>query len=300
MAARETALARVRAIQRASSDSAAQFVSLFEHARAYVAQWRTDDTVQTERIAALGLDLAVLRAKIDNFSFDQPYPWDKLFGWAETHLGEEAQELLVALLLEPHGDLVDDLAETMAIDEDHEFVIDGAMPLGSLADLLQHQYGFALGIDFSAPAAQDLFWYVSEEKLEPRLGRRYEEPGAEREQPLSVARDIAALSAAIGRKAKTQTVAEFLASAPEFRHIVRRVQIAARHPYAEIQDNLIDARVRPIDMLRCKLSFFGAARFDPKSDRWIRITLFENTPFPDELQHASGADPVATLAGARP
>ena len=38
------------------------------------------------------------------------------------------------------------------------------------------------------------FWYVSAEKLEPRLGERSSEPGAEREQPLAIARDIAALS----------------------------------------------------------------------------------------------------------
>jgi hypothetical protein len=36
-------------------------------------------------------------------------------------------------------------------------------------------------------------------------------------------------------------------------------------------------------LLRLKLAFFGAARFDPRSDRWLRITLFRDAPFPDEL-----------------
>jgi len=44
----------------------------------------------------------------------------------------------------------------------------------------------------------------------------------------------------------------------------------------------------PIDLLRCKLSFFGATKFDPRSDRWVRITMFQGAPFPDEL---AGADP---------
>jgi hypothetical protein len=71
---------------------------------------------------------------------------------------------------------------------------------------------------------------------------------------------------------------------------VRRVQIAAHHPYAEIRDNLIGAEMRPIDLLRCKLSFFGATRFDPKSDRWTRITLFQNAPYPDEFATAEPDD----------
>jgi len=36
-------------------------------------------------------------------------------------------------------------------------------------------------------------------------------------------------------------------------------------------------------MLRCKLAFFGATRFDPRSDRWVRITMYQNAPFPHEL-----------------
>jgi len=39
-------------------------------------------------------------------------------------------------------------------------------------------------------------------------------------------------------------------------------------------------------MLRCKLSFFGAAGFDPKSDKWTRITLAQGAPLFDELDNA--------------
>ena len=54
-------------------------------------------------------------------------------------------------------------------------------------------------------------------------------------------------------------------------------------PYAEIRDNVLDQTMLPIDILRCKLAFFGATRFDPRSDRWVRISLFQGQPFPDEL-----------------
>ena len=106
----------------------------------------------------------------------------------------------------------------------------------------------------------------------------------EREQPLAIAREVAALAAALEREEGRTSVAAFLLAHPEHRHAVRRIQIAqSAIPYSEIRDNLIEARMRPIDLLRCKLAFFGATRFDPRSDRWVRITLFQGAPFPDEL-----------------
>ena len=79
------------------------------------------------------------------------------------------------------------------------------------------------------------------------------------------------------------SLAAFLLAHPEFRHVVRRTQMAEKYPYMEIRDNLIDADMLPINMLRLKLSFFGATHFDPRSDRWERITMFQGAPFPHEI-----------------
>jgi hypothetical protein len=65
--------------------------------------------------------------------------------------------------------------------------------------------------------------------------------------------------------------------------MVRRAQIARRHPLSEIRDNLIAEDLLPIDLLRCKLAFFGAGRFDPRSDKWVRISLFQGAPYPSEM-----------------
>ena len=51
--------------------------------------------------------------------------------------------------------------------------------------------------------------------------------------------------------------------------------------------------MRPIDLLRCKLAFFGATRFDPRSDRWLRISLFQGAPFPEELGASESLDTAA-------
>ena len=36
--------------------------------------------------------------------------------------------------------------------------------------------------------------------------------------------------------------------------------------------------------LKLKLSFFGALKFDPRSDKWLRICMFQGAPLPSELK----------------
>jgi hypothetical protein len=174
------------------------------------------------------------------------------------------------------------------------------MRVADLAGIIDATYAWTRDFDFSQPAANARFWYVSEEKLEPRLGQREREPGADLEQPLAVARDISALRAALATTPTDETLAAFLLRCPEHRHSVRRAQIAARHPYGEVRDNLIAADLRAIDLLRCKLAFFGVTRFDPQSDKWLRITLFQGAPYPNELQRGDWDGWIWGATDARP
>ena len=81
------------------------------------------------------------------------------------------------------------------------------------------------------------------------------------------------------------TIDNFLAHNNDLRHVVRRAFIAEKFPYSEIQDNIIGRSLVPIDMLRLKLSFFGAIKFDPRSDKWLRISMFQGAPLPHELKN---------------
>lgn len=288
--ARETALARVRSVSGASSDEIAIFRDMLARGRRQMDEWNVDDVFQMARIEGLRRDLATLAAHVDGSDLSAEFALDRLYRFAENKLGLEAQEFLVTLLVEPYGHLVDDLADTMACDEARQWHIDGSATLAALAEAIDAAYGHALGIDFGDPKANARFWYVSEEKLEPRLGERASDDGAELEQPLAVARDVKALRETVRGCRPDMPVAVFLLAQPEFRHVVRRVQIASQRPYAEVRDNLIDASMRPIDLLRCKLSFFGASGFDPRSDRWVRIALYRHAPFPDELHELDADD----------
>ena len=281
-AARETALARVRSAPDAGTQECEAFAAALLEFQARVAVWRTQDAQQARACDALVADLELLSREAPRL-LREAQPWDALYRFAEAHFSLEGQEACVALLLEPHGALVDDLCETMSADERHGHRIDGGMTCGAMRVLVDEVYGWANAIDFATPAANARFWYVSADKLEPRLGERFEEDGAELEQPLAVARDALALARALAEEDVQTPLAEFLARRPEWRHVARRAQTAARFPYAEIRDNLIGADMRPVDILRAKLAFFGARNFDPRSDRWLRITLFSGEPGIEEI-----------------
>jgi len=289
IAARETAIARVRALGHAPPEAQDAFAAALAMVRETASGWRSTDPVQAASWDALRRDLARLSHRVAEGALSEPNPWDALLRWSEAALSLEGQEICAALILEPHGDLVDDLAETMGADELSGFRIDGAMRLDTLGKLLREGFSWAMDADFAQAEAQARFWYVSEAKLEPRLGERHDEPGAELEQPLDIARAAVALHADLAGQDPRATVADFLLSRPEHRRIVRRIQRLDRAPYREIRDNLLAADMRPVDMLRCKLAFFGATNFDPRSDRWLRITMYRGAPYPDEL-HARPED----------
>ena len=280
--ARETALQRVRELPSATDTARDEFFDCLDRFTETVRYWNTADEVQNNRIAQLSGELPLLRTESLRL-IAQPHPWDAIYRWAEKSVSLETQELTVSLLIEPHGELVDELAQTMEVDESESTRIDGRMSLASVKKIVRNNYAWALPIDYRSGAGQARFWYYSEEKLEPRLGERAHEPGAELELPLAVGRDIRFLHDALQSQPDSSDVASFLLLHPEHRHIVRRLQASTKFPYGEIQDNLIDADLRPVDMLRCKLSFFGASRFDPKSDRWVRITMYQGAPYPDEI-----------------
>ena len=283
MMAREEAIARVRALPETDAAAIDLFKREFKRARLNCAQWRSEHPIQLEKLRALAADLEKMDGYIARESLSDYHPWDRFYRWAEAELSLEGQEQLVALMLEPYGELVDGLTDCMVADEHRSFFIDGAVPVGRLRDLLESRCGWALDVDYAQAQNRARFWYTSAEKLEPRLGERFDEPGAEYELPLGVGHDLKQLYQALEGHEATETTAEFLLAHPEHRHTVRRVQTLASHPYAEIHDNLIGAEMLPIDILRCKLSFFGATRFDPRSDRWVRICMYQDAPFPHEL-----------------
>ena len=280
VAARETGLARIMSVSEAGRSEQQFLLDLLDRFEQHQVDWVTDDPQQNRRLDRLRQDLPVLRRMIDALDLGGS-PWRKLHDLVVAELGLEAQELLVSLLFEIHGNLVDELADTLHHHE--QTTLDVCMPVNDLVQRLHTDFGWALSMDFSDPESNRRFWYYSEDKIEPRLGDRFEEAGAALEMPLAIARDACCLADVLGEFDDDEPVATVISRYPQLRRVIKRVQFARQYPYAEVQDNLVNHDVRPIDLLRFKLAFFGATRFDPKSDLWTRITMYQGAPLPDEL-----------------
>jgi hypothetical protein len=280
---REEALMRVRNQSVASDSERDRFISLLRRSQQSFNLWNSEHPIKLAKVTELKKNIKALLDHVKSTDLHSDFPWNRLYLWAVENLDVEAQECLVSLMMEPYPELVDGLADCMSAPETGRLRIEGSMPLTKLAQLVEEHYSWALTLDWQERNNCARAWYVSEEKLEPRLGERFEEPIADYEQPLAPARDIALLYQAITNADNTESTAELLIKKPEHRHAVRRVQLTSRAPYAEIRDNTIGAALLPFDMLRCKLAFFGAIHFDPRSDRWLRICLYANAPYPEEL-----------------
>ena len=288
--AKENAIATVKNLKTSTQAEVTKFKDLVKRLKPHLKAWQSEHPIQIKKNRALEHDIGKLEAKLEDFDFSKDFPWKSLCIWSEKVLSFEGQEMLNSLILEPYGHLVDNFGDEMSCDETKLFPIDGDITTAKLKSAIENYYGWALEIDWSDPNCNARAWYTSEEKLEPRLGERHEMPELnEYEQALQPGRDIARAYKNLCEIDPNTTTADFLQTYPEHRHIIRRCLTCCELPFSEIRDNTIDSSMLPIDMLRAKLSFFGACHFDPRSDRWVRINMFKGAPFPDEL--SSGSDP---------
>ena len=188
-------------------------------------------------------------------------------------------------MMEPFNDITEPLVQNMSSDEDKYFNIPAHRTVEQLKNIIEIKYPNILDINFQQKENHQNFWFISKNKEEPRLADRFEEHGSELEQPLAIARDIKKLHEKLLISKNSLTIADFLSNNSELRHVVRRAFIVEKFPYSEIQDNTISKNIMPIDMLRLKLSFFGALKFDPRSDKWLRICMFQGAPLPHDLKN---------------
>ena len=282
--AREKALKKIREIKNVKKEDAELFKKCLKKSLKNIISWNTDSEYQLKKIKSLSNDLNKFIEFIENvLDSSEEYFFNKIYMWCEKNLGEECVEYLVSLMMEPYGDIVDPLIEQMSSDEEKYFNIPTFRTVEDLRNILEEKYSEILKIDFSKKENNQNFWFISKNKEEPRLADRFEEIGGDLEQPLAIARDIKKLYEALSVSKNSSTIDKFLINNNNLRHVVRRAFIAEKFPYSEIQDNTIDNKIIPIDMLRLKLSFFGAIKFDPRSDKWLRISMFQGAPLPNEL-----------------
>ncbi len=213
-----------------------------------------------------------------------PKTWYDLIEHASANYGLETQELINSVLLETYKDDITSLETELCVDE--IYPLRPEMKVSEALDLIKSNYGWALTMDYSRDASFDTFWYRSEEKMEPRLGQRSVDAGAEKEMLIGMAWAVQCCFDDLSVHAlehENETVAHFVFHYPKHRYILRRVQTMSETAMGEIRANLLDENVLPIQLLRCKLSFFGVGKFDPKSKLWVRNTMFQGAPLVDDM-----------------
>jgi len=260
-----------------------KYKKLLNKALNYLEEVNTSDEFQINKNKLTTEDLKKYIFYINDLDLSQKFKWLDILDYCDSNFNNDTQEIARVQLIELYPQVSEELAEDMADEEIMD--IDGNQSIGDLKQIINDKYSWIKDIDFNNKDSNYLFWYVSAAKLEPRLGERYNEQGSELEQNLGIAKMVSDLFKQIKNVDENQLICEFLLTHPEYRGIVKRIQSLKNYPYSEVQDNVLDKKTIPIDMLRFKLSFFGANRYDPKSDRWLRVSFFSGAPYLSDLNN---------------
>ncbi len=279
---RETALKKIREIKKVKKQDSDLFKICVRSSIKNITSWNTDSEYQSNKIKNLLNDVKRFIDFIENkFNFEIDYPFNEIYLWVEKETCEECIEYIVSIMMEPFNEIIDPLIKKMSSDEEKYFIIPTDRTVKELRNIIEKKYSSILDINFEKKENYKKFWFISKNKEEPRIADRFEETGSNLEQPLAIARDIKTLHTKLTKSKNSLTIDKFLIKNSDLRHVVRRAFIIEKFPYSEIQDNTISEKIIPIDMLRLKLSFFGALKFDPRSDKWLRICMFQGAPLPN-------------------
>lgn len=290
---RELALARIRVLGNIDHRVQQHLIELIERSRTHTAQIITEDDWQSANNQQVLKDLAALL----ELAREGVEDWNSLINWSEANCSLQGQELLVSILLELYPELVNELEDYCAAEEFLD--LDPLMPVQQLKEVIEQRYDWALNLDFGADGAREIFWYRSEEKMEPRLGNATEEDGKDKQMALGVGYAVRKcydqLSEYVAQNPDHST-ARFMVARPKLRGIVRRIQSMNRCIYGDIQANLLHRDVLPMHLLRAKLAFFGVSKFDPRSRLWVRNTMFQGAPLLEDIGKTFNDDWFMPLA----
>ena len=284
---REKALKEIRSIKDVSKKEIEHFKFCLEKSKKIIDTWYTDSKYQNKKIKSLKNDLIKFNEYFSSLEFlAKKYLWNEIFLWIDKYLDEECSEYLISMMMEPYDNIIEPLVKNMSSDEEKYFNIPSSRKLIELKKIIETKYKSILNINFNDKKSNTFFWFISKNKEEPRIANRFEEYGSNLEQPLAIARDIKKVYEKISNENLSKTVADFLVDNDELRHVIRRIFISEKFQYSEIHDNTISESLIPIDMLRLKLSFFGAQKFDPRSDKWLRICMYQGAPLVNEIKNS--------------
>ena len=176
--ARETALKKIREIERVSTNDYNIFKTCLLKSLKNVTSWHTESEFQNNKIKDLINDLEkfinFLNKKTIN---NKSYLFNEIYIWAEDNLNDEGIEYIVSMMMEPYDEIVNPLMKQMSADEDLYFNIPINRTVEDLRTILEKNYSEILKIDFTKRESNQNFWFISKNKEEPRLADLYNDHG---------------------------------------------------------------------------------------------------------------------------
>ncbi|WP_246527396.1 hypothetical protein [Pseudarthrobacter albicanus] len=203
-------------------------------------------------------------------------------------LSPEARGIFASIVIELRTDFDEDAESLLRVDGAAPF--DAAMRCWELKQLLETNYAWARGYDFTDPERTGYYWFSSAANEEPRRALRTARAAGAAEHCTDIARRINALATDLERFPAHRSIADFLLAHPGHRFAAARVQQTRPYLYGELQDNLIDTEFLPLSTQRFQLASYGMNNFSPQSTDWLRVTLFSGAPRAVDINHGTDED----------
>ncbi|MDA9316297.1 hypothetical protein N9Q58_00080 [Polaribacter sp.] len=284
IAARENSLKEICQKETVSDGKWEEFLKGLKMAVVFFYQSHTNNELQKKTNIITKIELESLIEKL-RVPIDESKSWESIFEELKVmNVNFQTQEVVISLLLELYPKTCDSFFVSLNQDEDFQLI--PQMSLIELKALIKSHYSWVNQYDFNKESDDYYFWYYSENKEEPRLGIKTKDAGAENQMPIGIAKEISRCANFLEKsiEQKIDNVAAFLGNQPQMRSIVKRIQYMGQDAnVSEIHINALGKDVLPTDLLRCKLALLGAMKFDPKSDKWVKVTFFQGTPLSSEL-----------------
>jgi hypothetical protein len=283
----EQALAHARQrTTRAQDPEARQFAALLDKAiRHFTEGARPSDGVFAAP-QALAAELQRLRDAMPRIRVagdgQAALPWSAFCDWAERHVSTEACEILNAILIELHPDIVDALSDAFHADE--RFTLQPTMRADELRQALRADYGWALELP-PAEVSSGHFWYRSSSApRDVRRGLRGREQAFEAETPMDTLLQVRRLWDCLQEAADEMPVADLVCARPDLRHIVARVQSLHGLAYAELREQYLSERFAPFATIRFALIFYGMEKLEAAFPKSVRGTFLQGAPIAEEVE----------------
>lgn len=225
-------------------------------------------------------NLSIVASWLDEDDFSR---WGDVATRAGAQMDGESLEQLNSLLLDLVPEFCDAIEPYFRVGSARQRVMDPAMRIGRLREILRRNYHWALVSDRTLAASHQHFWYHSVDNGEQRRGERIIDPHEQFESFIDHIGLIQRLASVLTGYDDDCRAGDVMLDHPDLHFAISRVQYLDGLAYAEIRDGLADKEFIPANLIRFFLASLGIRCANPLSIRYVRGTFYQNHPLPDEF-----------------